>query len=74
MKACVICLMLISIFVMMEPRLAGGKYLDPGVLNPCLRPNPPAGCQSPGSVEKPKERANEHKAGCSKSTRCDRAT
>lgn len=73
MKAWVICLIVISIVVMMEPVLSGGgKSLDPGLLDPCLRPNPPAGCHPPGSAGKPKERANEYKAGCTKGTRCAR--
>ncbi|KAG7615772.1 Protein RALF-like 30 [Arabidopsis thaliana] len=74
MKAWVICLMVISIFMMIEPTLAagGGKFLNPGVLDPCLRPNPPPGCQAPGSAGKPRERVNEYKAGCSKLTRCNR--
>ncbi|ESQ56423.1 hypothetical protein EUTSA_v10026849mg [Eutrema salsugineum] len=72
MKAWVICLMLISIVLMAGPSSSedGRKFLKPGLLNPCSRPNPPVGCHPPGSEGKPKEEVNEHKPGCSKINRC----
>lgn len=48
----------------------GRKYFDPGVLNPCSRPNPPAGCHISDAKEKSREAVNDYQRGCSKNQRC----
>ncbi|CAN8270570.1 unnamed protein product [Cochlearia groenlandica] len=72
MKTLMICLLVISSVMLAksaEVASGGKKYLDPGVLDPCLRPNPPAGCQR-DAKDKPRERANEYQRGCSNQQRC----
>ncbi|CAH8261790.1 unnamed protein product [Arabidopsis lyrata] len=48
------------------------KYLNPGILNPCLRPNAHKGCQRP--QYKPRTPVNSYSRGCSTINRCRRQT
>ena len=70
MKTLMICLLVISSVVIRGD--AATKYLDPGVLNHCLRPNPPPGCHIPDPKGKtpPRTPAHDYHRGCSKSQRC----
>lgn len=45
------------------------KYLNPGITNPCLGPNPPPGCHPPNAVRSP---VNTYRRGCSIIHQCRR--
>ncbi|VVA99552.1 unnamed protein product [Arabis nemorensis] len=49
MKAWMLCLLVICAAVIAEPVEGRNNYIDYGALNPCHGPNPPPGCNPPGS-------------------------
>ncbi|XP_018438646.1 protein RALF-like 11 [Raphanus sativus] len=71
MKRSVICLLVICAAVVAIP-VEGVKYIDFGALNPCMGPNPPPGCNPPGSHHKKPVPANEYRRGCTTIHRCRR--
>ncbi|ESQ37090.1 hypothetical protein EUTSA_v10002753mg [Eutrema salsugineum] len=75
MKAWMILMLVIcvSMIVGQSEAAKGRKYLNPGVINPCLGPNPPAGCHPHGSQNKPRVPVNSYRRGCSYYNRCKRS-
>ncbi|AEE76988.1 unnamed protein product [Arabidopsis thaliana] len=74
MKAWMIILLVICVAVVVEQSEArkGRKYLNPGVLDRCRGPNPPAGCHPHNSHHKPRVPVHNYSRGCSRITRCRR--
>ncbi|KAL0802985.1 hypothetical protein Bca101_058161 [Brassica carinata] len=59
----VICLLVICAVVVAIP-VEGMNYIDLGAINPCLGPNPPPGCNPPGSHHKKPVPINKYRIGC----------
>ncbi|XP_024009691.1 LOW QUALITY PROTEIN: protein RALF-like 26 [Eutrema salsugineum] len=76
MKAWMILMLVIcvSMIVGQSEATKGRKYLSSRVINPCLRPNPPAGCHPHGSHHKPRVPVHKYRRGCTIINRCKRAT
>ncbi|XVF32118.1 hypothetical protein REPUB_Repub17cG0054400 [Reevesia pubescens] len=69
MKALLLWFALISMVVVKQVDAAGGKYIHPGVLDPCKRPGGPyPGCHP--NINSPPQQANQYQRGCSKYYRC----
>ncbi|CAB4291177.1 unnamed protein product [Prunus armeniaca] len=69
MKTFILCLLIVGMVALNEGVEAGGTRINPGVLDPCLKPGGPhPGC-SGGSNGKHKP-ANPYNRGCLKINRC----
>ncbi|CAN8258215.1 unnamed protein product [Cochlearia groenlandica] len=72
MKAGMILLLVICVAAIADQSEAHKKYINPGVLSPCNRPNPPPGCQASNVRNKPRTPANKYQRGCPLIKRCRR--
>ncbi|EOA32975.1 hypothetical protein CARUB_v10016305mg [Capsella rubella] len=68
----IILLVILSILIAgrVEANERKKKYLNPGVINRCLRPNPPPECHQNKHI--PRTPANKYRRGCTKINRCRR--
>ncbi|CAH2051277.1 unnamed protein product [Thlaspi arvense] len=65
-----ICLLVICAAMVVKP--GESRVIEYGAINPCARPNPPPGCNPPGSEHKDPSPANRYSRGCTKINRCKR--
>ncbi|CAB4291175.1 unnamed protein product [Prunus armeniaca] len=71
MKTFILCLLIVGMVALNEGVEAGGTRINPGVLDPCLKPGGPhPGCSGPSDSNGERKTANPYKRGCSKINQC----
>ncbi|KAL6271129.1 hypothetical protein ACE6H2_028040 [Prunus campanulata] len=71
MKTFILCLLIVGMVALNEGVEDGRTRINPGVLDPCLKPGGPhRGCSLPRGSNGERKPANPYNRGCSKIYRC----